>query len=63
MKHITAAETKIVQGTFRGTQKVTHYYDPITRLWAAVGENGEFVAGWQLSEAQLRYLEKAGNIQ
>jgi Colicin D/Pretoxin HINT domain len=48
-------------GKYRG-QLVDHYFDPVTNLWAAVDMNGDFVAGWKLSDAQVSYLATTGNI-
>ncbi len=62
LNHVTDAPA-IMTGTFRGITKVTHHFDPTTRLWVAVDENGQFVAGWKLSDDQVKYLYMTGNIQ
>jgi hypothetical protein len=60
--HIDNAPVKI-EGTYRGTQPVTHYYDPSTQRWASVDADGQLVAAWKLSIAQAEYLVSNGNIQ
>ncbi|MFM7858240.1 MAG: colicin D domain-containing protein, partial [Flammeovirgaceae bacterium] len=60
--HINAAPIQI-NGTYRGTQSVTHYFDPNTNLWAAVDSNGEFVAGWKLYPSQVADLLGNGNVR
>ena len=52
-----------IEGTYRGTINVTHYYDRATRLWVAVDESNNFVAGWKLSQDQEQYLDQGGNVQ
>lgn len=61
--HISDAKTQITQGTYRGRQKVTHFYNPETGLWVARDEFGEFVAGWQLGKNQATDLLETGNVQ
>ena len=61
-QHIQNAPV-VKSGTYRGTQSVTHYFDPATNLWAAIDPNGNFVVGWELSTSQRYYLETVGNIQ
>jgi len=51
------------QGTYRGTQSVTHYFDSATDLWVSVDPSGNFVAGWRLSPAQRWNLILNGNVQ
>jgi Pretoxin HINT domain/Colicin D len=53
----------VMEGTYRGTQQVTHYYNPSTNLWSAVDTNNQLVAAWQLSEAQISHLLSDGNVQ
>jgi hypothetical protein len=60
--HINSAPVQI-QGTYRGNTPVTHHFDPATSLWTAVDNNGNFVAGWKLSPAQVYYLNTKGNVQ
>ena len=60
--HIQNAPVQI-QGTYRGTIPVTHYYDPNTEKWVAVDLNNDFVAAWKLSNAQRDNLLNGGNVQ
>jgi len=60
--HIEIASQQIM-GTYRGTMPVTHYYEPATRLWAAVDASNTFTAGWKLSLVQEAYLLSTGNVQ
>lgn len=55
--------TNPIQGTYRGTINVTHYYDPVTGVNAMVDSAGNFVGGWKLSPQQITNLLKNGNIQ
>jgi len=60
--HINSAPIQI-NGTYRETQSVTHYFDPNTKLWASVDSNGEFVAGWKLYPSQVNDLLNNGNVR
>jgi hypothetical protein len=60
---INGKNTLSFQGTFRGTIQGTHYFDPTTRLWAFIDENGQYVASWKLSPEQLEYLQQKYNVQ
>ncbi len=60
--HIATASQQVM-GTYRGTMPVTHYYEPATRLWAAVDASNTFTAGWKLSLVQEAYLLSTGNVQ
>jgi len=55
--------TNPIQGTYRGTINVTHYYDPVTGVNAMVDSAGNFVGGWKLSPQQITNLLRNGNIQ
>lgn len=60
--HIVSASLSL-QGTFRGTISVTHYFDPITNLWAAVDHANIFVAGWKLYPSQVVDLLTKGDVR
>jgi len=60
--HIASAPQQIL-GTFRGTVPVTHYFDPATRLWAAVDRSNTFVAGWKLYSSQVVHLLAKGDVR
>jgi hypothetical protein len=63
MKHVTSGNAQVTKGTFRGTIKVTHYFDPESMMWVAVDENNEFIATWKLSRDQRDNLLRNGNVQ
>lgn len=60
---VTSNNTQVIQGTYRGTMQVYHFYDRATRLWVATDLNGNFIAAWKLSQAQLQHLLTHGNVQ
>jgi hypothetical protein len=61
--HVANPAVQQIQGTYRGTIAVTHYWDPVTDLWVAVGAAGNFVSGWKLSTAQRTCLLQTQNVQ
>lgn len=61
-RHVASAPSAI-KGTFRGTIKVTHYFDPASNLWVAIDEAGNLVTSWKLSADQLANLLRIGNVQ
>jgi len=52
-----------IQGTYRGTQQVLHYYNPSTGLNVMTDMSGNLVGGWRLSVDQIRYLLSTGAIK
>lgn len=54
---------QVIQGTFRGTEKVTHFFEPTTNLWVSRDQFGNFVAGWRLYPSQVNDLIISGNIR
>ena len=54
---------KPIWGTYRGTISVLHFYDPKTGIDAMFDLNGNFIASWKLSQAQIEYLLSSGNVQ
>ena len=60
-KQISSVEEPII-GSFRG-EKAIHYYDPVSGIDTIVDENGNYIAGWKLSQTQIEWLLKNGNIQ
>jgi hypothetical protein len=52
-----------IQGTYRGTQQVLHYYNPSTGLNVMTDMSGNLVGGWRLSADQIRYLLSTGAIK
>jgi hypothetical protein len=62
IKHVDSVKNPI-SGTYRGTQKVTHYYDSKTGLNVMVDSSGNFISGWKLSPKQIKHLLENGNVQ
>ncbi len=60
-RHINAADTQAIQGTFRG-QTVTHFVDPNTGLNVMRDASGDFLSGWKLSPQQLEHVLKDGKL-
>ena len=60
--HINSPNIKTIAGKYRGII-VTHFYDPVTRLWAAIDTNNNFVAAWKLDDRQIEHLNRSGNVQ
>ena len=52
-----------IQGTYRGSVSVIHYFDSGTGLNVMVDLVGDFIAGWKLSPAQISHLLTSGNVQ
>jgi len=62
MSHIQGA-THIINGTYRGTIRGTHYYSSKTGMWAFVDEFNEIITGWYLKGSQKDSLFRVGNVQ
>ncbi len=60
-RHVEAAGTRAIQGTYRG-QAVTHHVDPTTGLNVIQKANGEFLSGWRLSGEQLKHVLSNGKL-
>jgi len=52
-----------IQGTYRGTQKALHYYNPKTGLNVMTDMNGNLIGGWKLSTDQIKYLLTNGAVK
>ncbi|THF48563.1 hypothetical protein E6C50_14470 [Flavobacterium supellecticarium] len=52
-----------IQGTYRGTQQVLHYYNSSTGLNVMTDISGNLVGGWKLSADQVKYLLSTGAIK
>jgi RHS repeat-associated protein len=61
--HVNGTNTVAIEGTYRGTQDVIHYYDPTTGLNVILDLHDNLVAAWQLSKKQIEYLFSNGNVQ
>ena len=62
-KHVLDNGTKVIKGTYRKTQQVTHYYNPNTGLNVMKDTKGQFVSGWKLGDDQVINLLTRGNLQ
>jgi hypothetical protein len=58
-KHVADSTTQVMRGTYRG-EPVTHYFNPQTGLNVIKNPAGEFVSGWKLTPAQMKYMPKLG---
>ena len=61
--HINKSSIEIIEGTYRGTIRVTHYFDPTTKLNVMLDQKGNLVGAWKLTEEQFTYLRKIFNVQ
>ena len=52
-----------IQGTYRGTLQVLHYFDSKTSLNVMTDMSGNLVGGWKLGEEQIEYLLSKGAIK
>ena len=59
--HVSASSV-VTSGTFRGVVVVTHYFNPVTGLWAAFDQTNTFVAGWKLYPSQIVKLLTKGDV-
>jgi len=61
--HVADPGTRAIFGTYRGTQEVTHFFNPQTGLNVMRDADGSFVSGWKLSGDQAKNLLLHGNVQ
>ncbi len=61
-EHVAAAPV-VAPGTFRGIISVTHYFNPVTGLWAAFDLSDTFVASWKLYRTQVADLLTKGDVR
>lgn len=61
--HVGRTDIQKITGTYRGTIKVTHHFDPATGLNVMVDEAGNLVGAWRLGKAQMDNLLRIGNVQ
>ena len=62
MEHIKDPETVAIAGTYRGTQKVVHYFNPKTEINVMKDTQGNYISGWKLKGQQLYHIKYTGNI-
>jgi hypothetical protein len=63
LEHVSQFSDQAIEGTYRGTMQVIHYFDPSTNLNVMLDLNGNLVSGWQLGPEQVYYLLTNGNVQ
>lgn len=51
--HLDDPDTVEIEGTYKGNQPATHYYNPRTDLNVIADSGGRFVSGWRLGENQV----------
>ena len=61
--HVADPGTRAIFGTYRGTQEVTHFFNPQTGLNVMRDADGAFLSGWKLSTDQAKNLLLHGNVQ
>ncbi len=61
--HVNGANTVTIEGTYRGTEQVVHYFDATTGCDVMLDLQGNLVGAWQLSQKQIEYLLSNGNVQ
>ncbi len=61
--HVADPATNAISGTYRGTQDVTHFFNPNTGLNVMRDADGAFLSGWKLGPEQIENLLTHGNIQ
>lgn len=59
--HVRSPDTKVIKGTYH-KEKVTHYYNPKTRINVMRDKNGEFKSTWKLGEKQRFHMMKDGSL-
>lgn len=60
---VESTSVQVIQGTYRSTQQVLHYYDSYSRINVMTDLQGNLVSAWKLSQKQIDYLLKTGNVQ
>jgi len=63
LRHTGSESTLVIQGTYRGTQQVTHFFNPNTGLNVIRDADGAFLSGWKLGRAQIENIMRSGNLQ
>jgi hypothetical protein len=61
--HINNPDTIAIAGTYRNTEAVVHYFNPITEINVMKDMNGDWISGWKLGNKQIKHLYTIGNIQ
>jgi hypothetical protein len=61
--HVRNAGTQAIQGGYRDMTNVIHYYNSASGINVITDANGNLIAAFKLSEAQIRYLTTTGVIK
>ncbi|MFN9676175.1 MAG: colicin D domain-containing protein, partial [Betaproteobacteria bacterium] len=61
--HVTAAGTRAIHGTYRGTESVTHFLNPQTGLNVIRDLQGNFQAAFRLGSDQLKNVLTHGGLK
>ncbi|WP_081423076.1 colicin D domain-containing protein [Leifsonia xyli] len=62
-QHLNEAGVAEIRGTYRGDIPTTHYFEESTGLNLMLGQRGQYMSGWLLSETQSMNLLRIGNVQ
>ncbi|MEK6844050.1 MAG: colicin D domain-containing protein [Nanoarchaeota archaeon] len=60
---VNSKDTQVIQGTYRGTNQGTHYYNPSTRQWVFKDASGKFRTGFKLEQSQVKDLTVRKNVK
>jgi hypothetical protein len=63
INHVKNPYTVMIKGTYRGTEKAIHYFNPHSGILVITKPNGELWSAWKISRDQIMSLYKTGNIQ
>lgn len=63
LDHVVSPDTHLLEGTYRNTMSVRHYYNPTTGNNVMFDLDGNFISGWKLSPQQAQHLLTHGNLQ
>ena len=60
--HVSANSTKVIEGTYKQTQKVIHYVDPVTGINLLKEPNGLLISVFKLNPTQLANVLERGSL-
>lgn len=61
-QHISNPATKVIQGTYRTTNSVTHFVNPQTGVNVLRDASGHFHSAWKLNAEQLQNVLNRGSL-
>lgn len=62
-QHVARSDILRVNGSYRTTTTVTHYFDPVSGNNVMIDKLGNLVGSWKLSPTQILNLLTSGNVQ